>query len=152
MAGKVARAIKEQFGGEIFGNTNSINFGDAYLAAGLASSVPTLNSAGYYTGFVEPPAGSGCGREKVGNYSNSENIFFNTKVYGDDGSVTFKNSKEIKFDTYRGTSAISIKYIVLFHSSNGTNVSLYFELDTPITLNPNELLVIPIGQASCKLI
>ncbi len=66
--------------------------------------------------------------------------------------MTIKNSKEIKFDTYRGTNALSIKYIVLYNGSGTTNASLYFELETPITLNPNELLVIPIGQASCKML
>ena len=152
MSGKVAPAVKKGFLEELFGNTSSFNLGDGYLGAGLASSAPTVNSSKYYSGFVEPPAGYGCGREAVGKYGNSENIYFNNITYGDDGSVTIKNSKEIKFDTYRGTNALSIKYIVLYNGSGTSNASLYFALETPITLNPNELLVIPIGQASCKML
>lgn len=152
MSGKVAPYIRKQIAEELFGGLSQINFGDAYLGAGLASSVPTVNSSKYYSGFSEPPAGVGCGRELVGNYSQPNSIFFGGVTYGDDGSVTIKNTKEIKFDTYRGSSALSIKYIMLFHGQSTPNVSLYFELDTPITLNPNELLVIPAGQATCKIL
>ncbi len=152
MAGKISPAVKKQILDEIFGVTNTLQLGDAYLGAGLASSTPSINTSHFYTGFIEPSAGYGCGREKVGNYAQSDSIFFNGLTYGDDGSVTVKNSKEIKFDTYRGTSAISIKYIVLYGSKTATTATLYFELETPITLNPNELLVIPVGQASCKML
>lgn len=152
MSGKVAPYLKEQMVREMFGGISQINFGDAYLGAGLASSVPAVNSSKYYSGFVEPPSGTGCGRELVGNYNQSNSIFFGGITYGDDGSVTIKNTKEIKFDTYRGSSALSIRYIMLFHSQSTSNVSLYFELDTPVTLNPNELLVIPAGQATCKML
>lgn len=152
MAGKVSPAVKKQILEEIFGITSQLNLGDAYLGAALASSAPTVNSSKYYSGFVEPPAGTGCGREMVGMYSQSQMISFGNVTFGDDGSVTIKNTKEIKFDTYRGSSALSIKYIVLFNSQSGTNATLYFELATPITLNQNELLVIPVGQATCKIL
>lgn len=151
MAGKVSPYVKGQFIDELFGNLNTVNFGNVYLGAGLASSVPATNSSGYFTGFNEPGSGDGCGRECVGDYSQSALKFFGNKTTDGNGDVTISNTKEIKFDTYRGASAISVKYIVLYNASSGSNALMYFELSSAITLNPGELLVIPVGQATCKL-
>lgn len=151
MAGKVAPYAKKQILNELFGNTNQLNFGTVYLGACLASSVPAVNSSEYYGGFVEPNSADGCGREVVGDYSQSALQYFKTLTSDGEGAVTIANSKEIKFDTYRGASAISIKYIALFNGSTSTSALMYFELASPITLNPNELLVIPVGQATCKM-
>ena len=151
MAGKVSPYVKKQILNELFGNTNTLNFGTVYLGACLASSVPALNSSEYYIGFVEPNSGDGCGREVVGDYSQSALQYFKTISTDGEGAVTIANSKEIKFDTYRGSSAISIKYIALFTGSSANTALMYFELASPIALNPNELLVIPVGQATCKM-
>ncbi len=153
MAGKVSPAALQLFLKELFGLTNSLDLGTTYLAIGLASSSPSLNSYKYYTGFTEPSTSDGYKREKVGYYSSTDTQFFNNITYNADGSVTITNSKEIKFDTYRGESALSVKYLVLATSESrgGGNNLLYFELETPITLNKNELLVIPVGQASCTI-
>ena len=151
MAGKVSPNVKKQILNELFGNSNTLQFGTVYLGACLASSVPALNSSEYYIGFVEPNSADGCGREVVGDYSQSALQYFKTLSTDGDGAVTIANSKEIKFDTYRGASAISVKYIALFTGATATTALMYFELDTAITLNPNELLVIPVGQATCKM-
>lgn len=151
MAGKVSPNVKKQILNELFGNSNTLQFGTVYLGACLASSVPALNSSEYYIGFVEPDDADGCGREVVGDYSQSALQYFKTLSTDGEGAVTIANSKEIKFDTYRGASAISVKYIALFTGATATNALMYFELDTAITLNPNELLVIPVGQATCKM-
>lgn len=151
MAGKVSPNVKKQILNELFGNSNTLQFGTVYLGACLASSVPALNANEYYIGFVEPDDADGCGREVVGDYSQSALQYFKTIVTFGAGSVTIANSKEIKFDTYRGASAISIKYIALFTGATSSNALMYFELDTAITLNPNELLVIPVGQATCTM-
>lgn len=151
MAGKVAPYAKRSILNEMFGISNQLNFGDAHLAACLASSSPSVNSSGYFTGFNEPGSGDGCGREKVGDYSQNALQYFGTLTTDANGDVTIANSKEIKFDTYRGASAISVKYLAIFNAASGGNCIMYFELGTAITLNPNELLVIPVGQATCKL-
>lgn len=151
MAGKISPYAKKQVLNEMFGNTASLNFGDAYLGACMASSDPKLNSSEYYIGFVEPNTSDGCVREVVGDSTQTSLQYFKTLTTDSDGAVTIANSKEIKFDTYRGASAISIKYIALFTGSSASTALMYFELATPITLNPNELLVIPVGQATCKM-
>ena len=151
MAGKVSPSVKGQFLDELHGNSNTLDLGIVYLAACLASSVPAVNANYYYTGFVEPGAGDGCGRECVGNYSQSALKYFGNRTVDANGDVTESNTKEIKFDTYRGASAITVKYIALFNAASGGNCLMYYELDTPITLNPNELLVIPVGQATVKI-
>lgn len=147
MAGKVSVYAKKAILNEIFGNTSQLNFGNAYLGAGLTSSSPALNSSGYYAGFNEPEIN----REVVGDYSQSALQYFTTLTTDGNGDVTISNSKEIKFDTYRGESAVSISYIVMFTGSSATTALMYFELDSAITLNPGELLVIPVGNATCKL-
>lgn len=151
MAGKVSPSVKKLTGKEYFGKTNTLNLGNVFLGIGLASSVPAVNSAEYFAGFVEPSGSDGYSREPVGDYSQTALQYFDDGTTDANGDVTFKNTKEIKFDTYRGASAISVKYIVLFNASSGGNCLLYFELSSAITLNPGELLVIPVGQATLKI-